>query len=409
MTSTLHYHRDVSDSECPSPLKVQHRSKGAITPIKVAGLVLVAALAPSFGLPSSIISLFALVVILLSKGAVRNPRLLGAFALAMLLSFAVNLKDLNFFPELMRLAQQLTGLLLGTALAIDLRKFKSRQYNCYPIFIVIVTLSITAGWLPVSPNLQILRYAAGFCAALIVLSSRHAIGYRLLEALLISAVIVFVFDSKSYGLMALAAIVYREAFIQTSFYRWSITKALLGTTVSVAAGLLILFTLSPSRFDDLVNPTGSISSAARASLFLSSLNAIADKPIIGHGPTGFNNISTFANYYADNEALLLLIDAGLTRSHTYSGENVSYSPGAHNAYTDVAVSYGGFGLLLFLFILLRSHLNITRHKPNAVVAAAFVVTVISGLSWQYSSTDYGLAVFAFCYLSSMKTSLRRMN
>jgi O-antigen ligase len=333
---------------------------------------------------------------------------LGGFAMAMLLSFAVNFEDPNLIPELIRLVQQLTGLLLGMALAINLRQFEAPHYNCYPIFIGVVAVSFAAEWLHVSLNAQLLRYAAGYCAALIVLSSRHAIVYRFFEGVLVSVILIFAYESKSYGLMPFAAIVYREAFIQGSFSRWAMTKALASTVVSVVVGLLILFTISPSRFDDLVNPTESISSTARASLLLGSLNAIADKPIIGHGPTGFNNTSTFASYYRDSEALLLLIDAGLTRSHEYSGEDVSYSPGAHNAYTDVAVSYGGLGLLLFLYILFKSHLNITRYKPNEAVAAAFVVTVMSGLSWQYSSTDYGLSVFAFCYLSSMKTSQRRI-
>lgn len=158
-----------------------------------------------------------------------------------------------------------------------------------------------------------------------------------------------------------------------------------------AVTVLALVVFSPARVADILQPSDSISTLARAGLALAGIEATADHPILGLGPAGLNISENFNKYYSD-ELLLPLIYSGDTRSHAEEYGS-GLASGTHNMYLDLSSSYG-IPLTVFILLALWRGMRKARTTHRLSIGLAGAVVLIEGMGWQYSSSPVGMLLVA---------------
>ncbi len=173
-------------------------------------------------------------------------------------------------------------------------------------------------------------------------------------------------------------------------FLWLRAAALAGVLTPIALG--VLWYANPERFEDLANPTRSISTMARLDMAAAGLEAFRDNPLLGLGGHGMNIDYNFHRYYKE-ENLAGLIAEGRTRSHA-DVYGPGFTSGVHNMFLDYLSTYGGISFAVVLVLLARGFIVSVRCGYILKIAAAVTILVL-GLAWQYTTSAFGTALLIF--------------
>jgi hypothetical protein len=362
-----------------------------IVEIVVCGFFLLLHAAAIVEIPEGVpVVLLLIILLMLRPGcglrSLKNP----AFLLLVVLGIAsAALAPTDTFRNWLSLLQFCVGLLLGFVVfeywrltpVLQGHDRLANRLVWYAILTSVTVIVLGIG------NLAVARLLVGGAAAHIVaMTQRRSVavitmGVAIAAAALSDSKVVYV----SVLVLLLIGVVRRGANTQKRVFKRNIFILLFVIGSAVA---LTINVISPSRVADVVNPSESISTLARASLALAGVDATLDYPLLGIGPAGLNISENFNQYYSD-ELLQDLINRGDTRSHGQS-YGAGYASGTHNMVLDISSAYGVPMALLVIVGLVRGVMR-AKIMRLMLIELIGVTMLIQGMGWQYSASPVGMA------------------
>ncbi|MES2662039.1 MAG: O-antigen ligase family protein [Pseudomonadota bacterium] len=363
------------------------------------------------GIPSGIIFLLLLLILIYERSnnllLIFNDKLFIGILASFFIGYLNSLLYAGFrLDQLLRFIQHLTGVFLGWMTACKYKNQSDLKHRYIWIcFIFLMVMQIVAKYLLLEINLQILRIFTAFFAVLIVIDTMKKGKSALVITFILMAALLAAYKSKTQALLPMIAYLIMQ-FTKTKKITFFSSMKFSAAIVILLLGILGMFyVVMPSRFNDIFSWEQSVSTLARLSLFSASVLALLERPWLGHGPIGFNSPELFKKHYQDSELLQNLINEGLTRSHAYSGVGASYSPGTHFMYTDILVSYGIISGIFLILMIYKSFIYL-KFIQSPIPIAALITIIFSGLSWQYSSTEYGMGMLIFAFVALRQEHMR---
>lgn len=317
--------------------------------------------------------------------AILTPRLVAIVLLATASLLAAGVHQQAF----MDFSQFVSGMIAGVALhhCYRVRDPQARPALAAALAAFIGALMIVGLLVEVDLPNDALRLLFVILVNYSLLTARKALALTLFIAALVVCLII---DSKT-----MLGAVLCGAAVSMALRRHRtvpLFRVALAGSLMVVLGFGLLSTFSPTRLQDLIAPSTSISTISRLELLRAAVLATVDNPLFGLGPSGLNQPDSFGRYYWEYD-LEPLIATGQTRSFTVLSDT-GFTSGPHNLWADVASSYGLPMLVLIIIgVVLGWRQAVTRWLPLKL--AVLLSIVVMGMGWHYSVYAYGAAALAF--------------
>lgn len=383
---------------------------GALNVMLLATMFVLSAFSPALHVPQDFFLLCLLLgtVVMNSRAlvaALTNKLVLVAISWMLACTLIFVLDGDRYADNVQRIAQQMVGILCGAMLYFQNKRQGELRLTSLSVSIGLACcfameyVSKVAA-LPIISS-ELVRYVIAILGAYLIAQQSRSLWRAGLVSVVLMAVCLMVIDSKTFVLVFLFAFMW-----STLAHRYKMGRLNMGgllTQGSVFAVLLVIvaqifYVVSPSRYEDIFGWQNSVSTVARAAIATSAIQAATDSPVFGYGPLGFNDMRVYTQYYEDSPLLEALIAEGATRSHAYVADNVEYSSGTHQMYLDLTVSYG-VPMLVFVVAALLYALKQALASSSPIKLAVLSTTLVTGFSWQYSSTAYGMAGLFFAIVA----------